>query len=285
MRGACGLNALCKTVFHRPRCSCPNCYIGRPDLECRPDPKCESQSTPRPNDPSGLDYRCKTDKDCHQALRCDRNGQCTDPCQHPTFVCDGNKKCEARNHRPVCVCKSGFIVNEYGELICAPDKRECLRNDECASNLACVSGHCINPCTENERRGMPCPQNKTCQVLDHTAQCICMEDCSPSLSICLRDAGCPPDQSCVNYQCVDPCKSAKCADGSPCFAENHKPICKFCPSGFVADARYGCQKGKHIPTYQAKSFTSPKINQKLPKQNPATIKMKENLNIDNTILY
>lgn len=250
MRDACGANALCRTVLHRPRCSCPNCYLGRPDVECRPDPKCDAQSTPRPNDPSALDSTCKADSDCHQTLRCDNNGQCTDPCTTLSFTCDGNKKCEARNHRPVCVCKSGFIVNEYGELICAPDKRECVRNDECSSNLACTEGRCLSPCVENERRGITCPTNKTCQVLNHKPQCVCMKECNPSTSICLRDNGCPPDMACHNYQCVDPCSTAKCADGSPCFVEDHKPVCRFCPSGFVSDAKYGCQKGNHtIPIH------------------------------------
>lgn len=243
MRGVCGTNALCKTVLHRPRCSCPNCYVGRPDINCTPDAMCQDQSTPRPKDPT-LENTCRGDHDCHVLLRCDRNGQCVDPCDTPGFVCTGNKKCEARNHRPVCVCKSGFIVNEYGELVCAPDKRECIANEECASNLACIDGRCANPCVENERRGIDCPKNKSCQVQNHKPQCVCMKDCSPSVSICLRDNGCPPDLACVNYECVNPCLKAQCAEDSPCFVEDHRPVCKFCPAGFATDSKYGCQKGK-----------------------------------------
>lgn len=240
-RGACGENALCKTVLHRPRCSCPNCYIGKPHIECKPDPKCEELTTPRPRDPSIATY-CTGDQECHESLHCDRNGQCTDPCLNPTYSCEENKKCETRRHRPVCVCKAGFVVNEYGELTCAPDKRECQRNDECASNMACMENKCKNPCVSG--REPACPADKACQVLDHKPLCICMKDCSPSLSICLRDNGCPTGLACRNYQCINPCDTASCADNSPCFVEDHKPICKFCPSGFVADARNGCQKGK-----------------------------------------
>lgn len=258
MRGACGENALCQTVLHRPRCTCPNCYVGRPHIECTPDPNCAAQTTPRPN---VVPVRaCREDSDCHQTLHCDTNGQCTDPCENPTYVCEGNKRCETRRHRPVCVCKAGFIVNEYGELICAPETRECHRDDECASNKGCIEGRCVNPCAENARRGRPCPSDKQCQVVDRKAVCVCMKDCHPSLSICLRDTGCPSDKACRNYQCVNPCDQATCAANSPCYVEDHKPICKFCPPGFVADARNGCLKGKN--TQKTNDLSQKKNDQK-----------------------
>lgn len=242
IRGACGENALCQTVLHRPRCSCPNCYVGRPDIECKADPVCEglTTETPRPADP----LLCANDNDCPDWLRCDRYGQCSDACDDVT--CVDNKKCEPRKHRPVCVCKFGFVVNENGELICAPDKRECSRDDECASNMACIEMRCKNPCIVTATRQPPCPTDKSCLVQDHKPICICMKDCSPSISICLRDSGCPAGLACRNFQCINPCDFASCAANSPCFVEDHKPICKFCPQGFIADARNGCQKGKEI---------------------------------------
>lgn len=200
-------------------------------------------TTPRPNERSN----CQTDDDCHETLSCNPIGKCIDPCDNQNFKCDGNKKCEPRRHRPVCVCKSGFVVNEYGELTCAPDKRECARDDECESNMACTDAKCQNPCVATGSRGPPCPADKACQVQNHRPICICMKDCSPSISICLRDSGCPAGLACRNYQCINPCDNASCAANSPCFVEDHKPICKFCPQGFVADAKFGCQKGKiHI---------------------------------------
>lgn len=107
--------------------------------------------------------------------------------------------------------------------------------------MACINSKCLNPCVS---RHSLCSANKTCEVYDHKPVCICMKDCNPSISICLRDSGCPSHQACRNYQCINPCDTASCADNSPCFVEDHKPICKFCPSGFIADARNGCQKGK-----------------------------------------
>uniref|UniRef100_A0A182M1U8 EGF-like domain-containing protein n=1 Tax=Anopheles culicifacies TaxID=139723 RepID=A0A182M1U8_9DIPT len=244
LRGACGDNALCQTVLHRPRCSCPNCYIGRPNVECKPDPKCEEVTTPRPNDPKIVSVACETNDDCHESLRCDASGQCSDPCTVPApFVCDANKKCVSRRHRPSCVCTHGFIVNDSGELVCAPEKRECFGDDGCASNMACLEGRCLNPCFGNGKRSAPCPDDKACVVVDHRPTCVCMKDCSPSLSICLRDSGCPDELACRNYQCVNPCETTTCAEDSPCYVEDHKPICKFCPPGFVKDVRHGCLKG------------------------------------------
>ena len=247
MRGACGENALCTTVMHRPRCSCPSCYIGRPNVECKPGPTCEEPTTQRPADAKFDSTPCTSNDDCADSLQCDSKGLCSDPCEVPVpYACKQNKKCTVRRHRPVCVCKSGFIVNEYGELTCAPEKRECYGDDQCASNMACIDGKCTNPCLPTVARESPCPANKSCAVQDHKVACICMKDCQPSVSICLRDTGCPADMGCRNYKCVNPCETATCADDSPCYVEDHKPICKFCPPGFVKDARSGCLKGNKI---------------------------------------
>lgn len=245
LRGACGENALCSTVLHRPRCSCPNCHTGRPDIVCKPDPKCEEMTTPRPRNPDPA--LCKTHDDCHESLACTRGGQCEDPCQNPSVTCEENKKCVARRHRPVCVCKFGFVLNEKGEFTCAADKRECNMDDECESNMACLSGKCRNPCVDTtDQYSAPCPPEKACSVVNHKPVCICLEDCSPTVSICLRDNGCPEGLACRNYQCVNPCNTATCADDTPCYVEDHKPICKFCPSGFMKDSKNGCLKGKQI---------------------------------------
>jgi hypothetical protein len=244
LRGACGENALCSTVLHVPRCSCPNCHTGRPDIKCNPDPKCENEelTTLRPRDTSTIP--CKSITDCHESLTCTRGGQCEDPCLNPNFLCEDNKKCVVRKHKPVCVCKFGFVVNENGELTCANDKRECLTDDECESNLACILGKCKNPCIESDNHNAPCPPEKACSVLNHKPVCICMDDCSPTVSICLRDNGCPEGLACRNYQCINPCLNATCAEDSPCYVEDHKPICKFCPNGFIKDSKNGCLKGK-----------------------------------------
>lgn len=239
LRGACGINALCRVVLHKPRCSCPQCYIGMPHTACHPDLKCDRLS-PRP----APNIDCSHDSDCPESLSChSQTGECRDPCLSSQYSCEVNKRCQVRNHRPMCVCKHGFVVNELGELTCAPDTLTCARDFDCPSNAACVNGKCQNPC--NVRKKKPCPDDKTCDVLDHRPVCICTQNCNPSLSICLRDSGCSPDLACRNYRCVDPCRNSTCPADAPCYVEEHKPICKFCPPGFVPDTKYGCMKGKH----------------------------------------
>ncbi|XP_077268367.1 uncharacterized protein LOC143900640 [Temnothorax americanus] len=240
LRGACGINALCRVVLHKPRCSCPQCYIGMPHTACHPDSKCDTLN-PKPTPSIG----CSSDYDCPESLSChSQTGECRDPCLSPRYTCEVNKRCQVRNHKPMCVCKYGFVVNEIGELTCAPDTLTCSRDFDCPSNAACVNGKCQNPCNVRSKR--PCPADKTCDVLDHRPVCICTKNCNPSLSICLRDSGCSPDLACRNYRCVDPCRNSTCPADAPCYVEEHKPICKFCPPGFVPDTKYGCMKDSKL---------------------------------------
>lgn len=260
------MNALCQTIGHRPRCSCPNCFIGRPDIACQPDPQCGIISTEPPlsgRDPTttipAASSSCKNNNYCADSQTCDlRSQQCIDPCLK-YGNCEGNKKCVTRRHRPTCVCQSGFAVNENGELMCASDQKECVRDSDCSSDLGCVNFKCIDPCSpipiaspssfpssslSNRRRFQPvCSADKSCQVRNHKPVCICMKNCSPSVSICLRDSGCTTSQACRNYQCINPCELASCATSSSCMVVDHKAVCQSCPPGYVADARTGCQKG------------------------------------------
>ena len=77
------------------------------------------------------------------------------------------------------------------------------------------------------------------------AVCMCTAQCEAS--ICLKDRGCPANQACRNFQCVDPCADAECPGNTPCLVEDHKAICKFCPSGFVVDKDYGCLESGAAP--------------------------------------
>lgn len=239
LRGACGENALCRAIVHKPRCSCPQCYVGLPQRACKPDPQCDISKLTPSEIPA---IECSSNADCPANMACNHGSrECYSPCRAPSSKCRENKKCEVHAHRAVCVCKSGFVVNDRGELMCAPEHAQCTRDAQCPSNRACADGRCVDPCST---RHNPCGSNKTCEVLDHRPVCICMRDCNPSLSICLRDSGCPRSQACRNYKCEDPCLTASCRADAPCYVEDHRPVCKFCPPGFVTDSKYGCLKGK-----------------------------------------
>lgn len=233
-RGVCGQNALCQVVFSRARCTCPQCYVGQPSVLCRPDPTCGR----RPDRPAGTRKRCAVDGDCSDDSTC-RSGECVDPCVGYQ-ACPEEKKCMARDHAASCVCKYGFIVNEKFEFVCAGPRVECREDDDCSANLACISGKCQNPCQLQN----PCPTNKRCDTVNHKPICVCSKDCTSSISLCLNDRGCSDNLACRSYQCVDPCRGFNCPQDRPCYVEDHKPICKFCPAGFSVDPVYGCMKGK-----------------------------------------
>ncbi|KAL1140438.1 hypothetical protein AAG570_000370 [Ranatra chinensis] len=253
---ACGTNAICIATAHRAHCSCPRCHRGDPKTSCTPDPSCATL-LPRPVDeshgkdeqkPSDKDQEqhrlpCTTDSDCPVSLACNSTSSpslCADPCSvgAETPDCGRDKQCQVRDHRPICVCKYGFSLNHRGELGCAPEgAARCLNDAQCPTHLACKGGRCLNPCSENL-----CSENRTCSVVDHLPVCLCTRDCSPSITICLRDNGCPVNRACRNYLCIDPCQNTTCPSDAPCTVEDHKAICKFCPRGFITDPQYGCIK-------------------------------------------
>ena len=234
MRGVCGIKALCQVQNHQILCICPQCHIGNPQIDCQPDPNCSSIRTP----PTPI--HCKSNDECPDTQACNAKiGQCLNPCSSMN-KCEKNKRCEVRNHSPVCICKFGFTVNSAGEFICAGRKIECREHQECLSTQACKDNQCVNPCATEQ----PCPPTKKCSVVNHQPVCICEEGCQPSVSICLNDKGCPSSQSCLNYQCSDPCISHVCPGASPCYVEDHRPLCKFCPSGFTVEENFGCVPGK-----------------------------------------
>lgn len=235
-RGACGKNALCQIVNHQVSCSCVHCHKGDAEKECLPDPVCSTPTTPR----SPFETSCNSDQDCPSNEACGDSQLCQDPCSISSSFCEPNKRCEVRQHRPICVCQYGFTLNSAGEFICAGRRIECRSQEDCLPSQMCHENKCVNPCAALE----PCPPKKKCAIFNHQPVCICEEqDCQPSVSICFNDKGCPTSQACVNYQCTDPCETHVCPGGSPCYTEDHKPQCKFCPSGFTVDENYGCVPG------------------------------------------
>ena len=232
LRGACGQNALCEVINHRPRCQCPECYTGSPFVRCKLNPNCRSPIAPV------IAQGCESNEDCPHDTYCEKNvGMCKSPCG-ATSVCPPNERCVASFHQASCQCKSKLVINAAGELTCPSRQETCLSDSSCPPHLACINQLCQTPC-----HNQACPKGKTCSVLNHKAICMCGTECEPSISICLKDRGCPPHQACINYKCTDPCENLSCPGHTPCVVEDHKPVCKFCPPGFIADPNYGCLEG------------------------------------------
>lgn len=81
------------------------------------------------------------------------------PCE-PT-PCGSNSICEIKKGHPVCSCAPNYIGSPP---YCRP---ECIMNQECPHNKACIQEKCQNPCTKS------CGLNAKCDVVNHTPFCTC----------------------------------------------------------------------------------------------------------------
>lgn len=235
---------MCRVLSHKPWCSCPQCHLGKPTEQCRPDPRCHTEGRPMyPN------RQCSSSEDCPKNLACNEAiGMCENPCQWTIgtqSLCTPSHKCEVFEHRATCVCKMGLVINENMELVCPLLNVEgCRSNYDCPDNLACIGTQCQSPCSQRH-----CDNGKVCKVVNHEAACYCeTKECTAVVSICLKDAGCPDHLKCVNYVCVDPCITENCPAG--CFARNHNATCKFCPEGYAPDGTRGCKGNPKVECFK-----------------------------------
>lgn len=89
----CGINAFCRSdAYHRPRCYCPDGYIGNPYQSCE-----------RP--------ACINDNDCSSQLVC-RDSKCVSPCDCPPLA-----QCFVVNHRATCRCPPGYVGDPYSSCL------------------------------------------------------------------------------------------------------------------------------------------------------------------------
>ena len=127
---ACGLNAECKVVSHTPMCYCLNGYTGDPFGQC-------------------------------SIVRQDYPVEVHTPCS--PSPCGSNAICREQNGAGACTCINDYFGNPYEG--CRP---ECVLNSDCASNLACISNKCKDPCPGT------CGLNAVCQVVNHLPSCSCI---------------------------------------------------------------------------------------------------------------
>lgn len=58
---------------------------------------------------------------------------------------------------------------------------------------------------------------------------------------CRSDSECPPSESCVNKECVDPCRYTQCGTGATCVVVGGKARCR-CPPGYFGDSLVRCER-------------------------------------------
>ncbi|XP_014091876.1 adhesive plaque matrix protein 2 [Bactrocera oleae] len=185
----CGIGATCNTVAgHRAVCECPKGYIGSPYTECRAE--CYGDSDCPSNRPACFYGICKNTCDgaCGVGADCNLRGL-TPVCSCPRdmtgdpFVrcrpftkedlcepnpCGTNALCipghdNTGRERPVCNCLPGYTGNPLTHC----SRGECLSNNECPDNKACINYQCVNPCIGK------CASGATCEPKAHLAVCKC----------------------------------------------------------------------------------------------------------------
>lgn len=78
--------------------------------------------------------------------------------------CGANAICKELNGAGSCSCLPEYYGDPYSG--CRP---ECVTNNDCPSDRACLNNKCKDPCP-----GV-CGQNALCQVVKHTPSCTCLE--------------------------------------------------------------------------------------------------------------
>lgn len=87
----------------------------------------------------------------------------SDPCvPNP---CGPNASPSSSGSRCICTCNPEYFGDPFTG--CKP---ECVYNDDCPSNRACVRNKCVDPCI-----GV-CGQNAECRVTNHNPICSCIQN-------------------------------------------------------------------------------------------------------------
>lgn len=84
-----------------------------------------------------------------------------DPC-YPS-PCGPYSKCRVTGATAACTCLPNYIGRPPN---CKP---ECMINEECAGNLACLQERCRDPCPGS------CGNNAICSVIKHSPICHCID--------------------------------------------------------------------------------------------------------------
>lgn len=85
-----------------------------------------------------------------------------DPCL--ANPCGLYAECRKIGNQAACSCKKNYVGSPPN---CRP---ECVVNSDCASNQACISEKCRDPCVGS------CGQNTDCHVQNHIPTCLCQQD-------------------------------------------------------------------------------------------------------------
>lgn len=147
--------------------------------------------------------------------------EAVNPCQ--PSPCGPNSICQpSASETPSCQCMPDFIGSPPN---CRP---ECVSNNECSQQLACINKKCQNPCIQ------ACGSNAECRVVSHTAACVCPEGYTGDAAIqCTLNALAP-------IETLSPCSPSPCGSNAECRENTGAGAC-VCISGYFGDPYEGCR--------------------------------------------
>lgn len=160
--GSCGINADCTVLNHKPMCICASGFEGDPFTGCQQIGKCFSYMykilcafrelvifyTPTL---LFLFYLCAFLVHVEPLNPCNPS------------PCGANTVCKERNGYGSCTCLPGYFGDAY--VGCRP---ECLVNNDCPLDKACLNKKCRDPCSGS------CGVNAECRVINHNPICSCL---------------------------------------------------------------------------------------------------------------
>ncbi|KAI4480699.1 hypothetical protein M0802_014155, partial [Mischocyttarus mexicanus] len=242
--GPCGPNSECRVVNGQAVCSCIKGYLGIPPT-CRPEcivstdcPQNEACNNQKCVDPCpgscGIEALCNVvnhNPICSCPLRYtgDPFVRCMvlleqqppiDPCQ--PSPCGPNSQCQIINNSPSCSCLPEFSGSPPN---CRP---ECINNNECITQLACINQKCKDPCIG------ACGSNANCHVVSHTPMCTCMNDYTgdPFTQCTFKAPTLLPEPG--------PCDPSPCGSNAICKELNRVGSCA-CLPGYIGNPYEGCR--------------------------------------------
>lgn len=149
---SCHSSQVCKTVNHKPVCTCPAGYTFQANgcIPVGPD--------------------CSVDDDCSPGEGC-VNGKCDDLCRDDP--CGLRATCTVQDGRPLasvmCQCGPGLTGDPFRECVpVATIPSGCSSEYECPWDETCSDGRCVDPCKNTQ-----CAPGASCRALGHRGVCSC----------------------------------------------------------------------------------------------------------------
>ena len=133
--------------------------------------------------------------------------------------CGPNAQCQMVGNRPACSCLPDFIGQPPH---CRP---ECVLNQECAAQQACIQQKCRDPCPGS------CGFEANCHVLNHVPICTCNAGLSGDPFV-----QCSPIATMIPIINEDPCNPSPCGPNAECSNGN----CA-CISEYQGNPYEGCR--------------------------------------------